>query len=302
MGRTYAIVERHEAEYLALLTADESYQGRSGVGTPGTLFLDEVGDLRPPAQAALLRVLDGRGILPLGYRGPPLLPNVRVMAATNRIRSMRDVGAKDGFREDLYWRLARWVVDVPPVTSCEAIRGLAQDFAAQHNRVFEPEAMDALLRRAEWRGNWREVEHVILRALALSKPPRVNEADVLKAAAFALAEDNSRSSGRPVLVDMVRAISNRQLFEIPGGRVVDFLDRELSELEARAFVGWLHMNGMSWPEVAALLGPSAPDSLRVAASRKYGVTPKDEKTQADVKDLVSRIIAPILSQDSERCQ
>lgn len=95
--------------------------GKSGRGCSGTLFLDEIGDLPLEAQAALLRFLDRSGIQPVGYSGLPFLPDVRIIAATNRASLV--VGApgnrplngseEQGFRPDLLWRLAGWIIELP---------------------------------------------------------------------------------------------------------------------------------------------------------------------------------------------
>jgi DNA-binding NtrC family response regulator len=78
----------------------------------GTLFLDEIADLDYEAQGALLRFLDGHGVRPVGYSGPPLRPRkVRVIAATNRIDILQN---PELFRQDLFWRLAQgWIVERP---------------------------------------------------------------------------------------------------------------------------------------------------------------------------------------------
>lgn len=81
----------------------------------GTLFLDEIADLHYEAQGTLLRFLDGNGIRPVGYSGPPLRPHkVRVVVATNKIKILQD---PTRFRQDLFWRLAQgWIVERPPLS------------------------------------------------------------------------------------------------------------------------------------------------------------------------------------------
>ena len=109
MGTSYEKADEKSAEYLYVLNA-----------TRGTLFLDEIGDLSPAAEVALLRALDGYGVRPLGYTGPALLPNCRIIAATNRIRSRADLRESyenretcKTMRKDLYYRLEGWVVELP---------------------------------------------------------------------------------------------------------------------------------------------------------------------------------------------
>lgn len=87
---------------------------RFGRGMTGTLFLDEVADLPAYAQALLLRFLDGNGFHPVGYAGSPLAPSVRIIAATSQRDKMIGKGVNP-VRRDLYFRLAGWVVQLPPL-------------------------------------------------------------------------------------------------------------------------------------------------------------------------------------------
>ena len=154
--------------------------------TPGTLFLDEVGNLTPSAQTAILRALDGYGIRPLGYTGPPLLPNLRIIAATNRIRSLEDIqGDEPNFRPDLFWRLAGWVIELPPLRdrktddgTLEGIRWLEKqamrDGIQFENGCLEEYAntISSSTRDKElplWSGNWRELRHFYTRVKASAK-------------------------------------------------------------------------------------------------------------------------------------
>jgi len=91
-----------------------AFESRAPQGCCGTLFLDEVADLSPYAQAALLRFLDGNEIQPLGYFGTPIRPKIRVIAATNRSELLFGEDDK-GFRPDLLWRLMEWVIKMPPI-------------------------------------------------------------------------------------------------------------------------------------------------------------------------------------------
>lgn len=79
----------------------------------GTLILDEVADLSPNAQAALLRVLDDHPVVPVGYEGMGFLPNVRFVAIASDETRLADPGQ---FRPELRERLSGWVVHVPPIS------------------------------------------------------------------------------------------------------------------------------------------------------------------------------------------
>ena len=135
----------------------------------GTLFLDEIGDMPLPLQGKLLRVLEDGQILAVGGT-KPIQVDVRVIAASNA-----DLPAKilDGsFRQDLYFRLARYVVDIPPLR--ERLDDLSL-LVSHFLRLFSnemgmsppavgPEAM-ALLESYSFPGNVRELKNVIERAL-----------------------------------------------------------------------------------------------------------------------------------------
>jgi transcriptional regulator with PAS, ATPase and Fis domain len=140
------------------------------VADRGTIFLDEIGEITPPLQVKLLRVLEAGTFRRVGGTAD-IQVNVRVIAATNRsLESMMKDGA---FREDLYYRLNVFSLAIPPLRDRrEDIPLLVEHFVRnssivpkRHVRV-SAEAMDVLTRYA-WPGNVRELENVIERALIL---------------------------------------------------------------------------------------------------------------------------------------
>ena len=140
----------------------------------GTLFLDEVGELSPRAQAKLLRVLQEGEIRRVGDNQSRVV-DVRVVAATNR--TLTQDAAAGRFREDLVFRLAVVRLKVPPLRErVQDIPGLAQTFWAQAVRHREsrawlaPDAMAALCRYG-WPGNVRELQNVVA-GLVLAAPDR----------------------------------------------------------------------------------------------------------------------------------
>ena len=146
----------------------------------GTLLLDEIGDMPAVLQAKLLRVLQEREIRRVG--GSATIPiDVRVVASTHR--DLEAAMREGAFREDLYYRLAVFPIDVPPLrTRQEDIPLLAEHFREKHAdrlgvavRTISAAAI-ALLARYEWPGNVRELENVICRSLVLEM------SDVLQAA------------------------------------------------------------------------------------------------------------------------
>ncbi len=148
----------------------------------GTLLLDEIGETSPAIQVKLLRTLQEREIRRVGEnRTRPV--NARVLAATNR-DLVADIRAAR-FREDLYYRLRVVEITVPPLRERrEDILTLARTFveaaAARTGRKvtgFTPAAAQRLLAYA-WRGNVRELENAIERAVVLAARTRVDVEDL----------------------------------------------------------------------------------------------------------------------------
>jgi DNA-binding NtrC family response regulator len=143
----------------------------------GTLFLDEIGEVAPTVQAKLLRALQEREIRRVGGERT-IKVEARVVAATNR--DLRAAVAAGTFREDLYFRLGAFVIDVPPLRDrTEDIPPLVHDFVrraatrAKKDVVsVSPEAMTALM-GYRWPGNVRELEHAIERAVIVATGPSI---------------------------------------------------------------------------------------------------------------------------------
>lgn len=148
----------------------------------GTLFLDEIGEVAPLVQAKLLRALQEREIRRVGGERT-ISVSARVVAATNRnLRAAVDAGA---FREDLFFRLSAFVIDVPPLRERrEDIPLLVQEFVKRtaHRMGREvpgltAEAMTALMAH-DWPGNVRELEHAMERAIIVAHGPRIQARDL----------------------------------------------------------------------------------------------------------------------------
>jgi DNA-binding NtrC family response regulator len=138
----------------------------------GTIFLDEVGELRPEHQSKLLRVLQDKTFHRVGAPRPTTA-DVRVIAASNR--DLERGIAEGWFREDLYFRLKGLVVHLPPLRQRRAdIPILADRFL--HEAAVElgrpqptlSEAALAALERSDWPGNARQLENCMRQALALT--------------------------------------------------------------------------------------------------------------------------------------
>jgi two-component system response regulator PilR (NtrC family) len=168
----------------AFTGADRDKKGLIEAAEGGTVFLDEIGDMTPPMQVKLLRVLQERRFRRVGGTDESAA-NIRVIAATNR--DLPALVAEGAFREDLFYRLNVIPVAIPPLRDRRAdIALVAEHFLARFSREmgktvqgFSPEALAALT-AYPWPGNVRELENVVERAVALESRARI-EVDTLPA-------------------------------------------------------------------------------------------------------------------------
>ena len=156
--------------------------GKIETASGGTLFLDEIGDLPTALQAKLLRFLQERVIERIGGR-QEIPVDVRIVCATHQ--SLKEQIERGRFREDLYYRLAEIVVDVPPLRARQGDAALlahsfARKFAAEQRRgamTLLPDAIEAIDAHA-WPGNVRELENVIKRAVIMAENDSITAADI----------------------------------------------------------------------------------------------------------------------------
>ena len=156
--------------------------GKFESANEGTIFLDEVGELTPPLQVKLLRVIQEREVDKIGNTHPVKV-NVRILAATNR--NLKNLVEDGQFREDLFYRLSVVTVDVPPLRERrEDIPLLAQHFVKQFSDryaipglSFTDEALDRL-EQYNWPGNVRELQNVIERVSVLARSDRIGADDL----------------------------------------------------------------------------------------------------------------------------
>jgi len=154
----------------AFTGADRQKRGLIEEAAGSTLFLDEIGDIGPAIQAKLLRVMETSSFRRLGGN-KTLAADARFVAATNRdIEAMSRAGS---FRSDLYFRLSRFVITIPPLRERrEDIEPLARHFLALLTRTASMTlAADALklLVAYDWPGNVRELRNAIERGVILAR-------------------------------------------------------------------------------------------------------------------------------------
>jgi transcriptional regulator with PAS, ATPase and Fis domain len=143
--------------------------GRFEQAQGGTLLLDEIGELPLELQAKLLRVLEQREVERLGGSAPVKI-DVRVVAATHR--DLRKAVEQGRFREDLYYRLAVFPVNVPPLRErADDIVPLAKAFASElRGELRLTPAGEKALRAHSWPGNVRELRNFVERLHLLRDP------------------------------------------------------------------------------------------------------------------------------------
>jgi len=146
--------------------------GRFELADGGTIFLDEVGELLPDTQVALLRVLQEREFERVGGR-QPMHVDVRVVAATSR--DLKAAVADGIFRQDLFYRLNVFPIEVPPLRDRKddllmLVEYFVQRYAkraGKNIRLIDKKALD-LLQTYNWPGNIRELQNIIERSVILS--------------------------------------------------------------------------------------------------------------------------------------
>lgn len=154
------------------------YKGKFEQANHGTIFLDEIGEIPPAMQVALLRVLQERKVTPVG--GNKEIPlDIRIITATHR--DLRQLVHEGEFREDLYYRLHVYPIHVPPLRERrEDIPHLVRYCCKKNNWnvVLPPEFMEKLM-NYHWPGNIRELLNVLERLQILSQGEQTDEFQIL---------------------------------------------------------------------------------------------------------------------------
>lgn len=166
----------------AFTGAAKATPGKFELAHGGTLMLDEIGDLPMSLQAKLLRFLQERTVERLGGR-QEIPVDVRVVGATHQ--HLRQLISEGRFREDLYFRLAEIVIDIPPLRSRQGdavllAHAFVKRFASEQRRKglsFSDDALRAL-EQHRWPGNVRELQNLIKRATIMADGDRITAQDL----------------------------------------------------------------------------------------------------------------------------
>jgi len=166
----------------AFTGAAKTTPGKIETAHRGTLFLDEIGDLPLPLQSKLLRFLQERVIERIGGR-QEIPVDVRIVCATHQ--ELKVLTGDGRFREDLYYRLAEIVVDIPPLRErigdvALLAHAMVRRFAQEHNRgnLSLAEGAVRALEAHAWPGNVRELENCIKRAVIMADGAQIGRNDL----------------------------------------------------------------------------------------------------------------------------
>ncbi|RMF94530.1 MAG: response regulator [Candidatus Schekmanbacteria bacterium] len=166
--------------------ATKSRPGRFEIADGGSIFIDEIGELSPPAQVKLLNVIQEKEFERIGDNKTRKV-DVRIIAATNK--DLSELVAKRKFREDLYYRLNVISITLPPLRErVEDIPALVNHFLNKYQseksfsgkvriKGITDEALN-ILKKYHWPGNVRELENVIERAVVLAEGPMLKKEDL----------------------------------------------------------------------------------------------------------------------------
>ena len=188
-------------------------KGRFELADHGTLFLDEIGDISLDLQPKLLRALQEREFERLGST-KTIRVDVRLIAATHR--DLQSMIRNNQFREDLFYRLNVFPIEIPPLRERrEDIPLLVHYFVLHHGRQMQKriksvpkQAMEVLV-NADWRGNIRELENFIERCVILTQGDELNVPRAELRRSVASAASTFEQAERQVIIQALKAVSGR---------------------------------------------------------------------------------------------
>lgn len=223
----------------AFTGANTDKKGLFEVANGGTFFLDEIADISPALQAKLLRTLQNKEIIRLGDT-KPIYVDVRIITATNK--DLKQLVNENKFREDLYYRLNVFPIEVPPLRERRGdIPLLVKHFIKKYSSkdiIILPETLRKL-ENFHWPGNVRQLENVIQRALIL------NEGNVLLPEHIIIEDEDNLLDFKGTLEDFEKIILLKRLKEFNGNRTltakslgvsVRWVQLKLKELKSENFL------------------------------------------------------------------
>jgi len=274
--------------------------GYFGVANKGTLFLDEVGELPLATQARLLRVLETGEYIPVGATEVKKT-DVRIVAATNV--NVRQAISEGRFREDLYYRLNRIPLMMPPLRERgEDIILLFRLFAMQMaekyrmERVTLTEEARQMLMRYKWPGNVRQLKNITEQISILSKERTITPEVLAK---FIPQDRESTQlavikNGGDHSFENEREILYKILFELRGN--VNDMRREMSQLKKQlADVQTAPINPMSPMNQMAPITPIS--TLEEADAEEY-IEPTPEQENLNLSDLGKQMLLKALERNN----
>ena len=202
----------------AFTGAIERKKGKLELADTGAILLDEIGEMPPALQAKLLRVLQEREIDRVGGK-EPVKVDVRVIATTNR--DLAKECAEGRFREDLYYRLNVFPLKVPPLRERpEDIALLTRHFIERFSRIAGKtiigcaDEVSEFLKQQPWRGNVRELENVVQRAVFLCADDTIGMHDLM------LDKTDTRQAMTGRIWDMEKDMILKTLEEVNGNKTL----------------------------------------------------------------------------------
>jgi DNA-binding NtrC family response regulator len=235
----------------AFTGAHDRHAGKFVEANGGTLFLDEIGELPLEVQVKLLRVLQEKEVDPVGGRRPVKV-DVRIVSATNR--DLATQVAEGGFREDLFYRLNVFPMELPTLRERrEDIPALVQRFISRFNaeegksvQGLTPETQ-GLLSAHDWPGNVRQLENAVFRAVILCDGPFLRPEDFPQISGVT-ADLDDVDAAFSLVSNLQGAIPGPSIFGDDGHlRPLEAIERDLIEFAIETYSG--HMS-----EVARRLG------------------------------------------------
>jgi len=241
--------------------ANDRVVGRFEQADQGCIFMDEIGDMSSATQAKVLRIFEGHTFERVGGRDK-IAVDVRIIAATNRDLERRVYEGR--FREDLYYRLSAFPLNLPPLRDrMEDLPLLAAHIIQEYNRSasrkIESVTLKASLKLLDyhWPGNIRHLENVIKRAAILAEEGIIDENHVIPEQRRAEAYGNDKNRGGGIQQSEKKVSGHRPPI------------RSLAEVEKEAIEVALNSTSMNVSQAARALGITRATLYKKA--KEYGI-------------------------------